>query len=73
MTFIQIKNIFYQAPLIIFETKFQFFYRLFDAANNYILNSDDKVGEIEKLLIETINAAEIILIEMLHSIPHYKS
>jgi|TARA_B100001964_G_C13831679_1_gene421869 hypothetical protein len=71
--FIQLKNIFYTAPLIIFETKFQFFFRLATVADSYINSTKDGVGNKKTLLMITIDEAEVILKEMLYSVPHYKS
>lgn len=68
--FIQLRDIFYEEPLIDSFSKYEFFSRLANAAINYMSSTSDGVGEKEELLMATHHEAEIILKEMLALFPH---
>ena len=68
--FIQLRDIFYEEPLIDSFSKYEFFSRHANAAINYMSSTSDGVGEKEELLMATHHEAEIILKEMLALFPH---
>ena len=68
--FIQLRNIFYEAPLVVFNNKFEFFGRLADAAIAYMRTAKDGIGKKKELLMATHHEAENILKEMLITVPH---
>mgnify|MGYP001305807308 FL=1 len=68
--FIQLRDIFYEEPLIDSLSKYEFFSRLANAAINYMGSTSDGVGKKEELLMATHHEAEIILKEMLELFPH---
>ena len=68
--FMQLRDIFYECPLIDASNKEDFFGCLADAAIAYMETTDDGVGNCEDLLLATHHEAEIILKEMLGKFPH---
>ena len=70
--FIQLRDIFYEEPLIDAFNKYEFFGRLADAANTYMKSSKDGIGGKLDILMAVHNEAGIILKEMLTFFPHGK-
>ena len=68
--FIQLRDIFYEEPLIDSLNKYNYFRRLANAAIQYMSSASDGVGEKEELLLAAHHEAEIILKEMLSMFPH---
>ena len=68
--FIQLRDIFYKAPLIDAFNKYEFFGGLADAASKYIASTKDGIGNKDKLLMATHKEAEIMLKEILSTFPH---
>ena len=71
--FIELRDIFYETPLIDYLNKYEFFGRLADSASKYMESVDDGIGNREVLLLAVHNEAEIILKEMLSTIPHIEN
>ena len=71
--FIELRDIFYETPLIDYLNKYEFFGRLADSASKYMKSVDDGIGNREILLLAVHNEAEIILKEMLSTIPHIEN
>ena len=71
--FIELRDIFYETPLIDYLNKYEFFGRLADSASKYMESVDDGIGNREILLLAVHNEAEIILKEMLSTIPHIEN
>ena len=70
--FIQLRDIFYEKPLIDFFNKYEFFGRLADAANKYMSSTKDGIGNKLDLLTAVNKEAGIILKEMLTLFHHGK-
>ena len=71
--FIELRDIFYETPLIDYLNKYKFFGRLADSASKYMESVDDGIGNREILLLAVHNEAEIILKEILSTIPHIEN
>ena len=71
--FIELRDIFYETPLIDYLNKYEFFGRLADSASKYMESVDDGIGNREVLLLAVHNEAEIILKEILSTIPHIEN
>ena len=71
--FIELRDIFYETPLIDYLNKYEFFGRLADSASKYMESADDGIGNREILLLAVHNEAEIILKEILSTIPHIEN
>ena len=71
--FIELRDIFYETPLIDYLNKYEFFGRLADSASKYMESVDDGIGNREILLLAVHNEAEIILKEILSTIPHIEN
>ena len=68
--FVELRDIFYKTPLIDYLGKYEFFYRLADSASKYINSVEDGNGDREELLMVVHHEGEIMLKEMLTTIPH---
>lgn len=71
--FIELRDIFYETPLIDYLNKYEFFGRLALSASKYMESAVDGIGNRELLLLTVHNEAEIILKEMLSNIPHIEN
>ena len=60
-------------PKLDYLNKYEFFGRLADSASKYMESVDDGIGNREVLLLAVHNEAEIILKEMLSTIPHIEN
>ena len=70
--FIQLRDIFYEKPIIDFCNKYEFFGGLADAANKYMSSTKDGIGNKLDLLTAVHKEAGIILKEMLTLFHHGK-
>ena len=68
--FMELRDIFFDASLIDFSNKIEFFGCLADAAIRYMSTVDDGIGNTEDLLMSTHKEAKSILKEMLSSYKH---
>ena len=68
--FIQLRDVFYDIPLIDYFNKYEFFARLLDASEAYVSSVDDGIGNREELLMVVNREADVILKEMLSMFPH---
>ena len=68
--FVELRDIFYKTPLIDYLSKYEFFCRLADSASKYINSVEDGNGDRKELLMIVHHEAEIMLKEMLTTIPH---
>ena len=68
--FIELRDIFYEEPLIDAFNKYEFFGGLADAAIKYMASTKDGIGKKEELLMAAHNESEIMLKEILSILPH---